>query len=160
VRPFHDVLVKNYRLGLIVLLSAVASVLLIACANVANLLLARGSVRRREIAVRAALGAGRGRLVRPLLAASVALPVLGGLGGVMLALWSIDVLVRLSPLQIPRLHTVHLDAAALAFTALASMATGILSGVVPAFQLSRSHPGDALRDVERGGSSARGGRTR
>jgi putative ABC transport system permease protein len=160
VRPYQDVLVKNYRLGLIVLLSAVASVLLIACANVANLLLARGSARRREIAVRTALGASRGRILRQLLTESVVLSTVGGLCGALLALWGVDLLVRVSPLEIPRLHSVHVDRAALLFTALISMATGIVSGLVPAFQLSRSNPGDSLKDGERGGSATAGARTR
>jgi putative ABC transport system permease protein len=160
VRPFQDVLVKNYRLGLLVLLSAVGSVLLIACANVANLLLARGSVRRREIAVRAALGASRSRIVRQLLAESLTLACIGGIVGAVLSLWAVDALVRFSPLQIPRLHAVRLDSTALAFTALVSLATGVLSGIVPAFQLSRANSGDALKETERGGSSVRGARTR
>ena len=159
VRPFQDVLVKDYRLGLLVLLFAVGSVLLIACANVANLLLARGSVRRRELAVRAALGASRVRIVRQLVAESGMLALVGGAGGAVLALWTVDALVRFSPLQIPRLHAVHVDTAALAFTALASLATGLLSGIVPAFQLSRSGADDALREGDRGGTG-RSSRTR
>src|SRR4051812_31157548 len=160
LRPFQDVLVRNYRLALLVLLCAVASVLLIACANIANLLLARGTVRGREIAVRTALGASRGQIVRQLLTESLVLAALGGTGGMILALWGIDALVRVSPLQIPRLHSVHIDLSVLAFPALATIATGVLCGLVPAFQLSRSNPGDALKDGERGGSSARGRRTR
>ena len=160
VRPFQEVLVREYRLGLIVLLSAVAAVLLIACANLANLLLARGSARRRELAVRVALGASRGRLVRQLLAESILLAIAGGAAGGLLALWGVDALVRLSPLQIPRLHAVHVDRGALLFTALISALTGIASGLVPAFQLSRSNPGESLKDGERGGSGRAGTRTR
>jgi putative ABC transport system permease protein len=160
VRPFQDVLVKDYRLGLIVLLSAVSAVLLIACANIANLLLARGSARRREIAIRTALGASRGRLVRQLLAESLVLATIGGFAGVMLALWGVELLVRVSPLQIPRLQAAHIDAGALLFTAAATIATGVLSGLVPAFQLSRANPGESLKDGERGGSGAAGARTR
>jgi len=160
VRPFHDVLVKDYRLGLIVLLCAVAAVLLIACANIANLLLARGSVRRREIAIRTALGATRGRIARQLLAESVVLASLGGVLGVVLSLWALDVLVRMSPLQIPRLHAVTIDRAALAFTALAAIVTGLLSGVLPALSLSRGDAADALKDGDRGGSAGGGARTR
>jgi putative ABC transport system permease protein len=160
VRPFHDVLVKDYRLGLIVLLCAVAAVLLIACANIANLLLARGSVRRREFAIRTALGATRGRIARQMLAESVVLAGIGGLLGVMLSLWAVDLVVRLSPVQIPRLHAVSLDRAALAFTAFAAIATGLLSGVLPALSLSRGNAGDALKDGERGGSTGAGARTR
>jgi putative ABC transport system permease protein len=160
IRSFQDMLVRNYRLALIVLLAAVAAVLLIACANIANLLLARGTARGREIAVRTALGASRWQIVRQLLCETVVLAALGGIGGTLLALWGVDALVRISPPQIPRLHTVHVDLSVLAFTALASIATGALCGLLPAFQLSRANPGDALKDGNRGGSSARGSRTR
>ena len=160
VQPYQDVLVKDYRLGLLVLLSAVAAVLLIACANIANLLLARGSGRRREIAIRTALGAGRGRIVRQLLAESVVLAIVGGVAGVAVATGAVQLLVSLSPLQIPRLHDAHVDTAALLFTAAAAMITGMISGLVPAFQLSRSNPGESLKDGERGGSGAAGARTR
>src|SRR5262245_36808219 len=125
VRPYQDVLVKDYRLGLIVLLSAVAAVLLIACANIANLLLARGSGRRREIAVRTALGASRGRIARQLISESLLLAAAGGIGGMLLAAWGVRLLVYLSPLQIPRLHDVRVDAGGLIFT----LAISILAGV-------------------------------
>jgi len=160
VRPFQDTLVEDYRLGLVVLLGAVAAVLLIACANIANLLLARGASRRREMAVRLALGASRGQIVRQLLTESLALAIVGGIAGTMLALWGVDVLVRVSPVQIPRLQDAHVDRAALVFTALISIVTGTLSGLFPAFQLSRANPGDSLKDGDRGGSGASGTRTR
>jgi putative ABC transport system permease protein len=160
VRRYQDVLVKDYRLGLIVLLSAVAAVLAIACANIATLLLARGAGRRREIAVRTALGASRGHIVRQFLCEGLVLATLGGVAGTVLALWGVDALVRVSPVQIPRLHTVHIDRSVLTFTLLASMLTGILCGLLPAFYLSRADPGDALKDGDRGGSGASGARTR
>ncbi len=159
VRPFHDVLVKDYRLGLLVLVFAVGSVLLIACANVANLLLARGSVRRRELAIRAALGASRAVLVRQLIVESTALAVAGGVAGALLAVWIVELLVTFSPLMIPRLHAVHVDVSTLVFAALISVATGLLSGVAPAFQLSRANGEEALRESERGGTTG-GARTR
>src|SRR5207244_1170886 len=152
VRPYRDVLVQDYQLGLIVLLSAVGAVLLIACANIANLLLARGSVRRREIAVRTALGASRWRIVRQLLAESLVLATVGGFGGALIALWGVEFLVRFSPLQIPRLHGTHVDRVALVFAAAIAMAAGVLSGLVPAFQLSRANPVESMKDGERGGS--------
>jgi putative ABC transport system permease protein len=160
IRPFQAVLVQEYRLGLLVLLGAVAAVLLIACANVANLLLARGSSRRRELAVRLAIGASRGQLVRQLLAETLLLASIGGAIGALLALWGVDALIRYSPLPIPRLHAVHVDRAALLFTTLASLATGLLSGLVPAFQLSRVNACEHLKDGERGGTGAAGARTR
>jgi putative ABC transport system permease protein len=160
VRPFQDVLVKNYRPALVALLGAVAAVLLIACANIANLLLARGTARRREMAVRTALGASRTRIVRQLLIESLALAAAGGAAGTVVALWGVDALVRISPVQIPRLNTVHIDRSVLIFTVLASLLTGALCGLLPALQLSRSNPGDALKDGDRGGTSGRGARTR
>jgi putative ABC transport system permease protein len=160
IRPFQDVLVSSYRPALIALFGAVAAVLLIACANIANLLLARGTARRREMAVRTALGASRMRIVRQLLIESLALAAAGGAAGIVLALWGVDALVRISPVQIPRLNTVHVDRSVLMFTVLASLVTGALCGLLPALQLSRSNPGDALKDGDRGGSSGRGAATR
>ena len=160
VRRFQDVLVKNYRPALVALLGAVVAVLLIACANIANLLLARGTARRREIAVRTALGASRLRIARQLLIESLTLAAVGGAAGTVVALWGVDALVRISPVQIPRLNTVHIDRSVLLFTLLASLLTGALCGLIPALQLSRSNPGDALKDGDRGGSSGSGARTR
>ncbi len=160
VRPLQDVLVKNYRPALVALLGAVAAVLLIACANIANLLLARGTARRREMAIRTALGASRLRIVRQLLIESLTLAAAGGAAGTVVALWGVDALVRISPIQIPRLNTVHVDRSVLIFTVLASLLTGALCGLLPALQLSRANPGDALKDGDRGGSSGRGARTR
>jgi len=160
IRRFQDVLVSSYRPALIALLGAVAAVLLIACANIANLLLARGTARRREMAIRTALGASRMRIVRQLLIESLALAAAGGAAGTVLALWGVDALVRISPVQIPRLNTVQVDRSVLVFTVLASLATGALCGLLPALQLSRSNPGDALKDGDRGGSSGRGAATR
>ena len=160
IRRFQDVLVKNYRPALVALLGAVAAVLLIACANIANLLLARGTSRRREMAIRTALGASRLRIVRQLLIESLALAAAGGAAGTVVALWGVDALVRISPVQIPRLNTVHIDRRVLIFTVLASLLTGALCGLLPALQLSRSNPGDALKDGDRGGNSGRGARTR
>jgi len=160
VRPFQEVLVRNYRPALVALLGAVAAVLLIACANIANLLLARGTARRREISIRTALGASRIRIVRQLLLESLALAVVGGAAGTVVALWGVDALVRISPVQIPRLNTVHIDRGVLTFTLVASILTGALCGLLPALHLSGTNPGDALKDGDRGGSSGRGARTR
>ena len=160
VRPFQDLLVRNYRPALVALLGAVAAVLLIACANIANLLLARGTARRREMAIRTALGASRLRIVRQLLIESLALAAAGGAAGTVVALWGVDALVRISPVQIPRLNTVHVDRSVLIFTVLSSLLTGALYGLLPALQLSRSNPGDSLKDGDRGGSSGSGARTR
>ena len=160
VRPFQDVLVTNYRPALVALLGAVAAVLLIACANIANLLLARGTTRRREIAVRTALGASRLRIARQLLVESLMLAAIGGAAGTVVALWGVDALVRISPVQMPRFHTVHIDRSVLAFTLLASVLTGVLCGLIPALQLSQSNPGEALKDGDRGGAGGYGARTR
>jgi putative ABC transport system permease protein len=160
VQPLQDRLVHEYRLGLIVLLSAVGAVLLIACANVANLLLARGTVRQKEMSIRAALGAGRGRLVRQLLTESVVLSLAGGGCGLLLALWGVAALVGASPIEIPRLRDVHVDRGVLLFATFISMLTGIVFGLAPAIHVSRADAGDALKDGGRSGSAGRSSRTR
>jgi putative ABC transport system permease protein len=157
--PLQEQIVHQYRTALTVLLAAVGAVLLIACANVANLLLARGVTRRREIAIRAALGAGRGRIVRQLLTESLILAIVAGAAGVLLSLWGVAALVAASPIQIPRLHDVHIDRAVLLFAALLSTATGIVFGLVPAFHVSRSDASETLKDTARG-TGAQGARTR
>ena len=159
VLPLRDDIVDDYRQGLVLLLGAVGVVLLIACANVANLLLARGAARHKEMAIRIALGAGRARLIRQLLVESLALSIAAGVVGVILALWGVAALVAATPLEIPRLQGARVDVAVLAFATFVSMATGIVFGVTPALQLSRTDHGEALSDAGRGSSGVRAART-
>jgi putative ABC transport system permease protein len=155
-RPFLDVLVRQVRLPLLVLLGAVGFVLLIACANVANLLLARAPTREREMAIRTALGARRARLVRQLLTESVLLSVIGAALGILFASWGIQGLLALSPGSVPRLEGVGLDVRVLLFTALVAVATGVAFGLVPALSQSRPQVHDALKQGMYGTSAGRG----
>ena len=154
--PLHERVVGDIKPGLLALLGAVAFVLLIACANIANLLLARGSARGRELAVRLALGAGRARVIRQLLTESILLAGLGGIAGMLFGVWAVDALVSIAPESAPRVSEIRLDPMVFAFAALLTLVTGVLFGLAPALQSSRSEVTHSLKDGGRGSSASAG----
>ena len=136
---------RNLHRALLVLWGVVAGVLLIACGNVANLMLARAASRQREIALRLALGASRWRVMRQLLAESIVLSSFGGTLGVLFGWWGLQLFIAVSPSNIPRLNETTLDLTVLSFTIGVSVLTGVLFGLAPACQFSRPDLNDALR---------------
>jgi putative ABC transport system permease protein len=145
LEPLQERLVGNVRRALLILQFAGVFVLLISCANIANLLLARAAARRKEIAIRAAIGAGAARIMRQFLAEGVVLALLGGAAGLLLARWAIAILVRFGSQAVPRLAGTSIDTRVLAFTLVVSLATGIIFGFPPAISLWRARIQDALK---------------
>ena len=155
VTALQDQIVSGSRRGLLVLLASIGAVLLIMCVNLGNLMLARAAARSREMAVRAALGAGSWRLVRQVLSESLAISLAGGVAGLGLAYAAVRILVASAPVDLPRLDEVHLDYHALLFAFATSLVSGLLFGFIPAWRAARSQPQDALRTGGRGSTQAR-----
>jgi putative ABC transport system permease protein len=153
VVPLHQQVTGNVRPALLLLSGAVGLMLLIVCVNVANLLLARSASRRKELAIRAAMGAGRARLFRQLLTESLTLSLAGGLAGLLVAIWGVDLLLAISPAQIPRYNKIGVDLTVLIFTVSVSLGAGLLFGLAPAFQTARIDLNEWLKDGARGTSS-------
>jgi putative ABC transport system permease protein len=156
--PMHEEIVGDVRQPLLILFGAAAFVLLIACANVANLLLARAASRQKELAIRAALGAGRRRLIRQMLIESLVLAAAGGAAGLLLAAWGIQALPSLAPSTLPRLTGVRIDALVILYTTLASLVTGVIFGAGPALHDAAATAGEFLK--ERGRADSQGLRGR
>lgn len=152
---YDSIVDADLRSALLILVAAVGCVLLIACANIANLLLARAAGQQRELAICAALGASRGRMIRQMLAESVLLAMIGGTAGVLIGYFGVGVLRSLDPDQIPRLGELQLDGSVLAFTFAVSIITGLVAGVVPAWQTADRDTHAALQEGSRGTSSSR-----
>ena len=155
VTPLKEVMVRNIRPFLLVLLAAVGFVLLIACVNIANLLLARSTGRAREFAIRAALGASQGRVVRQLLTESILLAIGGGALGLLLASWGTSAALGLLPSALPRANDVRLDPRVLLFTLIVSLVAGLLFGLAPALKTSQPDLHETLKEGGRGASGAR-----
>src|SRR6202045_2628339 len=156
IYPLHDQVVGGMRTGLAILLGAAIFVLLIACANLATMLLARASARERELAIRIALGAGRWRLLRQMLTESVLLALAGAAGGVILSIWGLELLKQIGARTVPSLAEVNIDLVVLIVTAVVSIGTGILFGLIPAFASAKPELTEALK--EGGRSSTTGAR--
>ena len=158
VQPLDDWYAEDIRTALLVLFTAVWLVLMIACVNIANLLLVRTTERQKEIAVRLALGAGRARIVRQLLSESVLISLMGGLAGLLIGMWMKDGILTLAPQDVPRLGEVRLDGSVLLFTFGVSVLTGVLFGLLPAWHASRGDLNTTLKEGGRtsGGSSREG----
>jgi putative ABC transport system permease protein len=150
VIPLQQQMVGDVRITLLILVGAVAIVLLIACANVANLLLSNSVRRRKELAIRAAIGAGRGRLIRQMITESVLLALMGGILGLILASWGINILLVINPGNIPRLEGVGLDIKVLAFTFTISLLAGIFCALVPTLQVTKTDLAALLKGEQRG----------